>query len=89
MKEDLFEKLLGKLVEVDQEWKQRPDATGVMGNSPHTKLVVVMKYVCKSTTTDSVDDYTRTGGTTIYYYLKIFFHNLHDLWKKIFVRIYS
>ncbi|XP_026442776.1 uncharacterized protein LOC113342439 [Papaver somniferum] len=58
MSEDLFEKLLGKLLEVDQECHQHPDATGTMGHSLHMKLVAVMKCLCKSTPDDSVDDYT-------------------------------
>ncbi|XP_026416774.1 uncharacterized protein LOC113312233 [Papaver somniferum] len=58
MREYLFKKLLGKLLEVDPEWQQRLDATGTMGHSPHMKLVVVMKCLCKSTAADSVDDYT-------------------------------
>ncbi|XP_026419468.1 uncharacterized protein LOC113315402 [Papaver somniferum] len=76
MREDLFDKLLGKLLEVDPEWHQRPDATGTMGHSPHMKLVTVMKCLCKSTAADSADDYTRMGATTIYKYLKIFFHTI-------------
>ncbi|XP_026455969.1 uncharacterized protein LOC113356948 [Papaver somniferum] len=76
MREELFEKLLGKLLEVDPEWNQRPDATGAMGHSPHMKLVVVMKCLCKSTATHSVDDYTRMGATTTYYYLKRFYHTV-------------
>ncbi|XP_026433079.1 uncharacterized protein LOC113330489 [Papaver somniferum] len=47
-----------------------------MGHSPHMKLVIVMKRLCKSTTSDSVDDYTRMGATTIYYYLKGFCHTI-------------
>ncbi|XP_026397075.1 uncharacterized protein LOC113291797 [Papaver somniferum] len=47
-----------------------------MGHSLYMELVVVMKCLCKSTTTDSVDDYTRMGATTIYYYLKRFFHTI-------------
>ncbi|XP_026378183.1 uncharacterized protein LOC113272582 [Papaver somniferum] len=65
MSEDLFEKLLGKLLEVDPEWAQRPDATGTMWHSPHMKLVAVMKCLCKSTPAENVDDYTRMGATTI------------------------
>ncbi|XP_026417236.1 uncharacterized protein LOC113312715 [Papaver somniferum] len=76
MREDLFEKLLGKLLEVDPEMHQRPDATGTMGHSPPMKLVVVMKCLCKSTPADSVDDYTRIGATTIYMYLKRFCHTI-------------
>ncbi|XP_026434786.1 uncharacterized protein LOC113332464 [Papaver somniferum] len=76
MREDLFEKLLGKLLEVDPEWHQRPDATGTMGHSTHMKLVAMMKCLCKSTPADSVDDYTRMGATTIYMYLKRFFHTI-------------
>ncbi|XP_026410590.1 uncharacterized protein LOC113305804 [Papaver somniferum] len=76
MREDLFEKLLGKLLEVDPEWQQRPDATDTMGHSPHVKLVVVMKCLCKSTSADSVDDYTRMGATTVYRYLKRFCHTI-------------
>ncbi|XP_026434053.1 uncharacterized protein LOC113331575 [Papaver somniferum] len=60
MSEDLFEKLLGKLLEVDPEGHQRPDATGTTGHFPHMKLVAVMKCLCKSTPAGSVDDYTRT-----------------------------
>ncbi|XP_026383542.1 uncharacterized protein LOC113279039 [Papaver somniferum] len=76
MREDLFDKLLGKLLEVDPEWQQRPDATGTMGHSPHMKLVVVMKCLWKSTAADSVDDYTRMGATTICMYLKRFCHTI-------------
>ncbi|XP_026436927.1 uncharacterized protein LOC113334919 [Papaver somniferum] len=76
MREDLFEKLLGKLLEVDPEWKQRPDATGTTGHSPYMKLVVVMKCLCKSTEADNVDDYTRMGATTIYKYVKRFCHTV-------------
>ncbi|XP_026420013.1 uncharacterized protein LOC113315993 [Papaver somniferum] len=76
MREDLFDKFLGKLLEVDPEWQQRPDATGTMGHSLHMKLVVVMKCLCKSTPADSVDDYTRMGATTIYMYLKRFCHTI-------------
>ncbi|XP_026396680.1 uncharacterized protein LOC113291350 [Papaver somniferum] len=47
-----------------------------MGHSPYMKLVVVIKCLCKSTKTDSVDDYTRMGATTIYYYLKRFCHTV-------------
>ncbi|XP_026435831.1 uncharacterized protein LOC113333621 [Papaver somniferum] len=36
MREDLFEKLLGKLLEVDPEWHQRPDATDA---------TIIYKYV--------------------------------------------
>ncbi|XP_026398753.1 uncharacterized protein LOC113294577 [Papaver somniferum] len=45
MRECLFEKLLGKLLEVDPECQQRPDVTVTMG---HMKLVVVMKCLCKN-----------------------------------------
>ncbi|XP_026381462.1 uncharacterized protein LOC113276067 [Papaver somniferum] len=76
MSEDLFEKLLGKLLEVDPEWVQRPDATGTMGHSPHMKLVAVMKCLCRSTPADSVDDYTRMGATTIYKYQKRFCYTI-------------
>ncbi|XP_026451977.1 uncharacterized protein LOC113352368 [Papaver somniferum] len=76
MREDLFEKLLGKLLVVDPEWNQRPDATCHTGHSPHIKLVAVMKFLCKSTPADSVDDYTRMGATTIYKYLKLFYHTV-------------
>ncbi|XP_026428948.1 uncharacterized protein LOC113324882 [Papaver somniferum] len=76
MREDLFEKLLGKLLEVDPEWNQRPNATGTMGHSPHMKLVAVMKCLCKSTPDDSVDNYIRMGATTIYKYLKRFCHTV-------------
>ncbi|XP_026459413.1 uncharacterized protein LOC113360079 [Papaver somniferum] len=76
MREDLIEKLLGKLLEVDPEWQQRPDATGIMGHSPHMKLVAVMKCLCKSMPADIVDDYTRMGATTIYKYLKRFCHTV-------------
>ncbi|XP_026396812.1 uncharacterized protein LOC113291502 [Papaver somniferum] len=76
MMEELFEKLLGKLLEVDPEWQQRPDATGTMGHSPHMKLVAMMKCLCKSTADDSIDDYTRMCATTIYYYLKRFCHTI-------------
>ncbi|XP_026428401.1 uncharacterized protein LOC113324296 [Papaver somniferum] len=76
MREKLFEKFLGKLLEVDPEWQQLPDATGTMGHSPHMNLVVVMKCLYKSMATDSVDDYTRIGATTRYYYLKIFCHTI-------------
>ncbi|XP_026398424.1 uncharacterized protein LOC113294233 [Papaver somniferum] len=76
MREGLFEKFLGKLLEVDPEWHQCPDGTDTMGHSPHMKLVVVMKCLCKSTAVDSVNDYTRMGATTIYMYLKIFFHTI-------------
>ncbi|XP_026383335.1 uncharacterized protein LOC113278805 [Papaver somniferum] len=76
MSKDLFEKLLGKLLELDPKWAQRPDATGTMGHSPHIKLVAVMKCLWKSTPADSVDDYTRMGATTIYKYLKIFCHTI-------------
>ncbi|XP_026398617.1 pheromone-processing carboxypeptidase KEX1-like [Papaver somniferum] len=47
-----------------------------MGHSPHIKLVTVMKCLCKSTPADSADDYTRMGATTIYMYLKRFFHTV-------------
>ncbi|XP_026383444.1 uncharacterized protein LOC113278938 [Papaver somniferum] len=47
-----------------------------MGHSPHMKLVAVTKCLCKSTASDSVDDYTRMGATTIYKYLKIFCHTI-------------
>ncbi|XP_026439278.1 uncharacterized protein LOC113337960 [Papaver somniferum] len=76
MREYLFENLLGKLLELDPEWHQRPDATGIMGHSPHMKLSAVMKYLCKSTPADSVNDYTRMGATTIYNYLKRFCHTV-------------
>ncbi|XP_026384689.1 uncharacterized protein LOC113280255 [Papaver somniferum] len=76
MREDLFEKLLGKFLEVDPEWHQRPDAIGTTGHSPHMKLVAVMKCLCKSTPTDRVDDYTRVGATTIHKYLKRFCHTV-------------
>ncbi|XP_026428441.1 uncharacterized protein LOC113324341 [Papaver somniferum] len=76
MREELFKKLLGKLLEVDLEWHQCTDAIGTMGHSSHMKLVSVMKCLCKSTTADSVDDYTRMGATTIYYYLKRFCHTV-------------
>ncbi|XP_026458581.1 uncharacterized protein LOC113359110 [Papaver somniferum] len=76
MREELFEKLLGKILEVDPEWQQCPDATGTTGHSPHMKLVVVMKCLCKSTAADSVDDYTRMGATKIYKYLKRFCHTI-------------
>ncbi|XP_026416747.1 uncharacterized protein LOC113312207 [Papaver somniferum] len=74
MREELFEKLLVKSPEVDPKWHQRTDATGTMGHSPHMKLVAVMKCLCKNMAADSVDDYTRMGATTIYYYLKRFCH---------------
>ncbi|XP_026458783.1 uncharacterized protein LOC113359346 [Papaver somniferum] len=76
MREELFEKLLGKLLEVDPEWHQHPDATGTMGHYPYMKLVVVMKCLCKSMAADSVEDYTRMRATTIYYYLKRFCHTV-------------
>ncbi|XP_026379651.1 uncharacterized protein LOC113274488 [Papaver somniferum] len=71
MSEDLFEKVLGKLLEVDPEWAERP-----MVHSLHMKLVAVMKCLCKSTRAYSVDDYTRMGATTIYKYLKRFCHTI-------------
>ncbi|XP_026410763.1 uncharacterized protein LOC113305986 [Papaver somniferum] len=61
---------------VDPKWQQRPDATGTMGHSPHMKLVAMMKCLCKSTATDSVDDYIRMGATTMHYYLKRFCHTI-------------
>ncbi|XP_026383407.1 uncharacterized protein LOC113278899 [Papaver somniferum] len=86
MREDLFEKLLGKLLEVDPEWQQRPDATGTMRHSTHMKLVVVMKCLCKSTPADSVDDYTRIGAIAIYYYLKRFCHIVCMTFGEIYLR---
>ncbi|XP_026428767.1 uncharacterized protein LOC113324684 [Papaver somniferum] len=73
MRVELFEKLLENLLEVDPEWKQRPDATSTMG---YMKFVAVMKCLCKSTAYDSVYDYTRMGATIIYHYLKRFCHTI-------------
>lgn len=57
MNKDLFLKVLGKLLEVDEEWHQHLDATGNMGIL-HMELVVVMKYLCKITFADNIDNYT-------------------------------
>ncbi|XP_026459184.1 uncharacterized protein LOC113359824 [Papaver somniferum] len=57
-----------------------------MGHSPHMKLVVVMKCLCKSTASDSADDYTRMGATTIYYYLKRFCHTIYMTFGERYLR---
>ncbi|XP_026447639.1 uncharacterized protein LOC113348114 [Papaver somniferum] len=57
---------------MDPEFEQRPDAAGIMGHSPHMKMIVVMKCLCKAAPSDSIEDYTAVGAHTIYRYLKRF-----------------
>ncbi|XP_026449224.1 uncharacterized protein LOC113349462 [Papaver somniferum] len=68
----LFLRILNKIIEMHPEFEQRLDAAGIMGHSPHTKMIVVMKCLCKEVPPDNIEDYTAMGVPTIYRYLKRF-----------------
>ncbi|XP_026443430.1 uncharacterized protein LOC113343478 [Papaver somniferum] len=68
----LFLRILSKNIEMDHEFEQRPDVAGIMGHSPHMKMIAVMKCLCKAVPPYSIEDYTEMGARTIYRNLKRF-----------------
>ncbi|XP_026434080.1 uncharacterized protein LOC113331596 [Papaver somniferum] len=57
---------------MNPNFEQRTDAAGIMGHSPHMKMIVVMKCLCKAVPPDRIEDYTAMDAPTIYRYLKRF-----------------
>ncbi|XP_026420201.1 uncharacterized protein LOC113316196 [Papaver somniferum] len=68
----IFLRILRKIIEMDPEFEQRLNGAGIMGHSPHMKMIVVMKCLCKAVPPDNIEDYTAMGAPTIYRYLKRF-----------------
>ncbi|XP_026428521.1 putative nuclease HARBI1 [Papaver somniferum] len=68
----LFLRILSEIVVADPAFDFQVDCTGKLGHSPHMKMDVVMKCLCKGIAADSTDDYVRMGAPTVYMYVKRF-----------------
>ncbi|XP_026428857.1 uncharacterized protein LOC113324782 [Papaver somniferum] len=68
----LFLRILSEIAVADLAFDFQVDCTGKLGHSPHMKMYVVMKCLCKGIAADSTDDYVRMGAPTVYMYVKRF-----------------
>ncbi|XP_021766673.1 uncharacterized protein LOC110731148 [Chenopodium quinoa] len=64
MNRSLFNRIMNTVVETDEFFKQRRDATGRLGLSPLQKCTAAIRMLAYGLAPDAVDEYVRMGQTT-------------------------
>ena len=72
MRRELFLSSLDEVCLYDSYFVQKQDASGLIGFSPHQKIIFALQMLCYSTSSDATDDYYRTSDSTAFEYVRRF-----------------
>ncbi|KAE9334033.1 hypothetical protein PR003_g13713 [Phytophthora rubi] len=60
----VFDRLMNGVLEMDDYFRQKPDATGKLGLSPLQKVTAVLRMYRYGVAADATDEYVRLGEST-------------------------